>query len=209
MREISERWVLLWDRLDAQGDPKTVYDDLVCRYSEPHRRYHTMRHIVQCLDELEEAQNLAVNPSAIGFAIWFHDAIYETRAKDNEERSAELAVEALLRASLPDKLASYVSGLILATRHTIMPTSWDKRLFVDIDLSILGRPPEEFDEYERQIRQEYCWVPDHDFAIGRSEVLESFLGRKHVYSTDFFRRKYEADARANMERSLKQLSSQI
>lgn len=209
MRKMSERWVLLWSRLDAQGDPKGVYDDLVRRYSESHRRYHTVRHIAQCLGEFEDARNLAVNPDAIEFAIWFHDAIYDTRAKDNEERSAGIAAEALLKASLPNKLISYVSGLILATRHTIMPTGWDKKLLVDIDLSILGKSSEEFDEYERQIRQEYNWVPDHDFAIGRSELLESFLGRKYIYSTDFFRKRYEADARANMERSLKQLSSRI
>ena len=77
----------------------------------------------------------------------------------------------------------------------------------DIDLSILGREVKRFDEYEHQIRQEYAWVPELTFIEGRFAVLKKFLERESIYATDFFRQKYEAQARANMTRALRRLSS--
>ena len=85
------------------------------------------------------------------------------------------------------------------------PTDPDVQLLVDIDLSILGQPEDKFDEYEWQVRKEYEWVPENQFVAGRSEILRSFLDRLAIYSTRFFRNKYEAQARANIATSLARL----
>jgi predicted metal-dependent HD superfamily phosphohydrolase len=90
----------------------------------------------------------------------------------------------------------------MATKHDAMPDSTDSRLLVDIDLAILGAPVERFDEYERQVRQEYSWVPDALFRRKRREILEAFLARPRIFSTDYFQLKYEAQARTNLERSI-------
>ena len=95
--------------------------------------------------------------------------------------------------------------MILASVHRTAPDEPDTRLFADIDLAILGRPEAIFDEYERQVRQEYAWVPEALFRAGRSAILRSFLERPSLYGTDFFRGKYQNVARANLERSLLRL----
>ena len=194
----EQRWTALWKRLGAQGDANAVYDDLVARYSEPHRAYHTLEHIRHCLDEFEQVRHLATNPDAVELALWYHDAIYDTKTKDSEERSAALAVEEARNASLPDSFGQSVANLIMATKHTTAPTDPDVQLLVDIDLSILGQTGDKFDEYERQVRKEYEWVAEDAFVAGRSSILKSFLDRTTIYSTRLLLNKYEVQARRNI-----------
>ncbi|MBI2624953.1 MAG: N-methyl-D-aspartate receptor NMDAR2C subunit [Candidatus Nealsonbacteria bacterium] len=201
----EQRWTALWKRLGARGDASKVYNDLVARYSEPHRAYHTLEHIGHCLDEFEQVRNLVTNPDTVELALWYHDTIYDTKAKDSEERSAVLAVEMVRNASLPDDLGLSVVNLITATKHTSVPTDPDVQLLVDIDLSILGQSEDKFDEYERQVRREYEWVAEDAFVAGRSAILKSFLDRSAIYSTQLFRNKYETQARRNIARSLARL----
>ncbi len=208
MRNRSEPlWLALWQRIGAQGNAHEVYNDLVARYSEPHRAYHTPEHIGHCLDELEQVRQLATNPDAVELSLWYHDAIYDTKAKDSEKRSARLAAEMARSASLPDSFGQSVVNLIMATKHTAAPADPDAQLLVDIDLSILGQSEDKFDEYERQVHKEYKWIPEDAFVAGRSAILKSFLDRPTIYSTQFFRNKYEAQARRNIVRSLAQLSN--
>lgn len=202
---LEQRWAAMWQRLGVQGDAKAVYNDLVARYSEPHRAYHTLQHIEHCLDELELVRHLAENPDAVELALWYHDAIYDTKTKDSEERSATLAVEMVRNVSLPDNLGQLVANLIMATKHSATPSDSDVQLLVDIDLSILGQAEESFDEYEGQVRKEYEWVSEDAFVGGRSAILKSFLDRPNIYATRFFHDKYETQARRNIARSLARL----
>ena len=197
-----ERWSRLWRNLGAEGDPGPVYELLSDLYSERHRAYHTLNHLSHCLDELEDARHLAEQPNQVEMALWFHDAIYDPKAKDNERRSAELCRRTAKEAGLPEAFARKVYDLVLATQHHGVPEGGDARLLVDIDLSILGRPTDAFDEYETNIRKEYHFVPQDRYRSARSAILRSFLNRPAIYSTDFFRQKYESRARANLERSL-------
>lgn len=207
MKESKQRWLELWERIGAQGNGEIVDTDLVARYSEPHRVYHTLRHIEDCLKELEVVRCFARNPDAVEMALWYHDAIYDTRSIKNEEESAKLFREMAINASLPEAFISQVVNLILATKHVKVPRVSDAKLLVDIDLSILGQPQGKFNEYEEQIRKEYEWVPLEAFILGRSKILKSLLlKRATIYSTDFFRNKYEAMARQNIVRSLTKLS---
>lgn len=201
----KQRWTSLWERIGAQGNASEVYNDLVARYSETHRAYHTLVHIGHCLDELEQVRELTTNPDAVELALWYHDAIYDTKAKDSEERSAELAIKMARGASLPDSFGQSVVNLIMATKHSESPTDPDVQLLVDVDLSILGQSEEKFDEYELQVRKEYEWVAEDAFVAGRSAILKSFLDRPTIYSTQFFRNKYEMQARRNIARSLARL----
>jgi predicted metal-dependent HD superfamily phosphohydrolase len=93
--------------------------------------------------------------------------------------------------------------MILATKHAALAEDPDTRLLTDIDLAILGAPPARFADYERQIRQEYSWVPDVFFAAKRTEILRGFLARPRIYGTDFFRDRFEARARENLSGTLK------
>ena len=137
----------------------------------------------------------------------FHDAVYDPRASDNEQRSAELAACCLEDAGLPDAFINSVRKLVMATkRHEAEPDS-DEAVMVDVDLSILGQSARRFAQYEEQIRQEYAWVSNPVFTSKRAEILEKFLARKQIFVTKLFHDKYELCARRNLETSLMRLKS--
>lgn len=203
---LLDEWSALWRRLGAAGDAEPVFFDLEARCSEEGRAYHNLAHIAHCLDELRGYPGDLAQIDAVEYALWFHDAVYDPRAKDNEERSAGLASETARKAGLPEEFANQAARLILATNHVATPDSPEAELLVDIDLSILGQPEAVFNRYEHEIRREYAWVPEGEFARGRSRVLEAFASRPSIYSTPFFRAKYESAARANLARSIIRLS---
>lgn len=171
-------------------------------YSEPIRQYHNSQHINECLAEFDRSRGVSENAVAVEYAIWFHDAVYEPRAGDNEEQSAALAREFLVHTPLD----ALVTELILATKHSFLPGSDDAKLIVDIDLAILGQAPARFWEYETQIRAEYDFVPEPVFSAKRAENLRAFLDRPTIYHTDRFRVRYQDSARANLAASVARLS---
>jgi predicted metal-dependent HD superfamily phosphohydrolase len=201
----QEQWFALWQRAGLRGDAPGCFERLMDLYSQPHRAYHNGRHIADCLQEFDSAKHLAENVNAVELAIWFHDAIYDPRATDNEERSAELAAECLVKAEATSHLVRQVRELVLATKHTRVPANEDEKLLVDVDLSILGQSEERFAEYEAQIRQEYVWVPREVFNSKRAEILEQFLARPTIFSTEWLQAKYEEQARRNIEASIRNL----
>jgi predicted metal-dependent HD superfamily phosphohydrolase len=202
-----EAWARLWREVAPAADPRPVYQELATLYAQPHRHYHNLGHIAACLAEFNAARSLALQPLALELAIWFHDAVYDPHAPDNEECSAALAARRLSEAGGVRELREAVAVLVLATKAHDGALHVDAPLLVDVDLSILGRTAEEFAQYERQIRAEYAWVPEATFAAKRAELLERFLDRPHLYWTEPFRSKYERPARANLEGSIRKLRS--
>ena len=200
-----ERWQNTWRNLGAGEGGAAAYADLMARYAEPHRAYHNARHLDECFARLDESRGLAARPDEVAAALWFHDAVYDVRAHDNEARSAALAREVLGAAGVAPESLDRITALILSTRHDATPTAPDARLLTDIDLAILGAAPARFDEYEAQIRAEYAWVPEPLFREKRREVLNAFLAREALFSTAYFRQKLESRARANLRRSIEAL----
>jgi predicted metal-dependent HD superfamily phosphohydrolase len=199
-----DAWRATWTRLGVAAPDEAVYRDLIARYSESHRKYHTLQHLDECFDKLRELRADAVHPEEIELALWYHDAIYDVRRQDNEARSAELARSKILAAGLPTAVADRVHAMVMSTRHDAAPSGTDEKILVDVDLSILGAAPERFDEYERQVREEYRWVPEPVFRVRRRSILKEFLERPTIFNTRTFIDAYEAQARANIERSQRQ-----
>jgi predicted metal-dependent HD superfamily phosphohydrolase len=144
------------------------------------------------------------DPVAIELALWYHDAVYDPLASDNEERSAALAAAEL--EGLVPAVAPSVTTLILATKHQAVPTSSDAQYMVDIDLAVLGAPVEAFERYEAGVRREYRRVPRLLFNRSRRQILQGFLDRPAIYSTLYFHDRLEGTARANLTRSIGRLS---
>jgi predicted metal-dependent HD superfamily phosphohydrolase len=138
----------------------------------------------------------------VELALWFHDAVYDARRQDNEERSAGWAARSVLAAGCAEPVAQRVQALVLATRGHEDGGDPDAALLLDIDLAILGAAPARFAEYERQVRAEYAHVPDAQFRAGRAAILAGFQARPHLYRTAPFRDALEQRARANIARSL-------
>ena len=159
---------------------------------------------MDCLAEFDAARGLAKQPEAVELALWFHDAIYDATAADNEERSAALAKECLTAAGR-SVLGQTVAALVMATKLHNANVGSDAALVVDVDLSILGQNERRFAEYEAGIRAEYAWVAQKVFNTKRAEILQGFLKRQRIYTTEHFWRKYEVPARRNLERAIKSL----
>jgi predicted metal-dependent HD superfamily phosphohydrolase len=201
----EQKWVSLWREIGASGDPLPWYEKLSSAYREPHRRYHNQDHIADCLAEFEQARHLAQRPVAVELALWFHDAVYNPKAGDNEEQSAALAHRCLTEAGVSADLAEAVGRLVMATKRHEAGADPDAPVMIDVDLSILGRPEQRFLQYEAQIRQEYSWVPGFIFKSKRAEILEQFFARNRIFQTDWFHEKYEDQARRNLEVSIRNL----
>lgn len=201
-----ERWMGLWSRIGAKGNGRPVWSELVERYSEPHRAYHTLEHLGHCLIEWDLAEPTVRDSDEVELAIWFHDSVYDVRANDNELRSAGLADRCLEKAGLPDDLRARVRRLILATQHAAAAETEAAAWLVDVDLAILGQPRDRYARFEKEIRIEYQWVSEVEFRAGRSAVLRRFLDRPSIYATDSFRGRYEAHARDNLLWALDRLN---
>lgn len=202
---MKDRWLNFWSAAGAAGDPGPAWDFLSARYAEPQRAYHTLRHVAHCLDELDAARGVARDPVGVEMALWYHDVVYDPRAHDNEERSAEIAARVAVEMGLSAARGLRVVDMIRVSTHAGLAPDPDAQLFADIDLAILGQPAAVFDEYERQVRSEYAWVPEPIFRSKRAAILQSFLDRPAVYGTAYFHQIYEAIARENLENSLKKL----
>lgn len=191
------RWQAAWQALGAH-DGEALHAELLARYAEPHRAYHTQQHLAECLALFGEFSTLAERPAEIEIALWFHDAIYDVHRHDNEALSAEWACTALLDAGAAPDAAERVAALVLATRHSVAPATPDEQLLVDIDLAILAAAPARFAEYEAQIGVEYGHVPQPLFNEKRGEILAGFLARPVLYGTEALRIRFEAAARRNL-----------
>jgi predicted metal-dependent HD superfamily phosphohydrolase len=203
MTEIGQ-WLESWRALGVNDSPELrgLHGDVLGRYSEPHRYYHTWQHLAECFEKVHGIISLAEHPAEVNVALWFHDVIYDTRRHDNEERSADWARSAARELGAGADSARRIHELVMFTRHAAEPAGIDAQVLVDADLSILGAEPARFREYEGQVRREYGWVPDDVFRAARARILKEFLERPHLYWTANFRDRYEAQARRNLQQSL-------
>jgi predicted metal-dependent HD superfamily phosphohydrolase len=199
-----ERWERLMTAFGASGNAET-YADLIAAYSEPHRHYHTAAHIDDCLAQLDQSQSVADAPHEVELALWFHDAVYKPTSSGNESESSEWAMRLLRSIGAPEGQQRRISAFIFATKHDAEPERGDASVVVDIDLSILGRNIRDYDLFEERVRREYKWVPGGLYRRKRIEVLESFLKRRTIYTTQHFYGLYEIAARHNLERAIRGL----
>ena len=199
-----DRWLETWRGFAVEDSPRLRiwYDDLISCYSEPHRHYHTLQHLDECFARFDELRGEARHAEEIELALWFHDAVYDTKATDNELRSADLARRRALEAGVSTDAAGRVHALVLSTKHDARPDDIDARIVVDVDLAILGADRARFAEYEQQVRAEYAWVPGFVFRRNRRKLLDAFLARPSIFNTARFVEKYEARARQNISRGL-------
>jgi predicted metal-dependent HD superfamily phosphohydrolase len=208
LQSMRDRWL---GHLEISVEQAAVavglFDDLVCRYAEPGRYYHTLDHIGAVLDLIE---SMEAKPSrALLLAGWLHDVIYNSRAKDNEEQSALYALEHTGRLGIPDPERERIAHLIRRTRsHDREPGDHEAEVLIDADLAILGSASTEYDRYAAAIRREYAWVSDADYRVGRRSVLEKFLSRPCIFFTPLMRTRFETNARANIGREIASLTGQ-
>jgi predicted metal-dependent HD superfamily phosphohydrolase len=179
--------------------------DLLRRWAEPHRRYHTVDHLAAMLSVVDELASAATDADAVRLAAWTHDAIYDPRAAggENERASAALAAAVLGDLRVPPPAVAEVVRLVeLTATHSPPPGDRNGAVLCDADLAVLARPPEDYDRYAAAIRREYAHVSDEVFRAGRAAVLSGLLSRSSLFRVNI---RWEPAARANLHRELARL----
>lgn len=199
---LRDRWLALLGSFPcAEVTAREVFDDLARRYGESTRHYHTLLHIRDVLRIVEELEP-APSPALL-LAVWMHDVVYDSRASDNEARSAQFALDFLPRLLVPEPIPTRTAHLIQLTRtHEAHAEDREAAVLLDADLSILGAARSDYDDYAAAIRKEYDWVSETDYRAGRRQILERFLGRSRIYRTERMYQQREAFARANLQREI-------
>lgn len=201
--DLLEAWRSTCEALGIRQD-LTLVEALLAAWSEPQRHYHALQHLRECLDALAQWRHLAREPGLLALALWFHDAVYDPQAPDNEARSADWVRAALPALGLPAPACERVARLVLATRDHVASDA-DMGLLLDLDLAILAAPAARFAEYEGQIRAEYAFVPEPDFRAGRRRILQGFLARERLFVTEALHQAWDATARANLRQACEAL----
>ncbi len=211
MKLLEGSWQRSWDQLTGVPNDQ-LRDRLIAAYSESHRRYHTTQHLSECIDALNvireqphPAEQQAIDFASVELALWFHDAVYETRRVDNELQSAAWAELALQDAGAGQAIIDRVKHMVLLTDHRRPVNNITEQTLIDVDLSILGAPASRFAEYENQIRQEYHFVSDEQFRSKRAQILRGFLARSSIFHLPVFRNLFERRARENLRSSIDRL----
>ncbi|MBE9082450.1 hypothetical protein IQ278_09980 [Tolypothrix sp. LEGE 11397] len=188
-------------------DTNIIFNHLIAGYLAPGRYYHTLEHILHVLITIDNLQDYVQDMYAVQIAAWFHDIVYDTQAKDNEEKSAEYASELLHNLGLTANKIDHITRLIIDTKsHQAAADDFDSQVLLDADLAILAADPVQYQEYAQAIRQEYAWVPQDQYIAGRKQVLEKFLQRDRIYFTPLMFEVAEEIARANITAEIKTLS---
>jgi predicted metal-dependent HD superfamily phosphohydrolase len=177
-----------------------AFEDVCKRYAEPGRFYHTLEHVMEVLATVESLAAHAENLNAVRLAAWLHDVFYNSKASDNEERSAQYSERLCQELAIPE--SARVAALMRKTKTHESEADADAQVLIDADLAILGASESVYRDYTRKIALEYAWVPEVLYRKGRRHVLEKFLSRPGIYH---FLSQLEEPARRNVAAEIAEL----
>ncbi|MDT0453942.1 HD domain-containing protein [Streptomyces hesseae] len=206
---LRARWRETVERVRAAPDPDPApyADDLLARWEEPQRRYHTVDHLAAVLGHLDSLAPHADDIETVRLAAWFHDAVYRPDRSENEERSAHLAERALPELGVDHARTAEVVRLVrLTVSHDPAPGDRDGETLCDADLAVLGGTPREYARYAAAVREEYGFVPDDLFREGRAGVLRQLLALPRLFRTPLGHDRWELLARRNLAAELELLT---
>jgi len=204
-----------WKKMVSKySEVETVIDNTFYQiknsYNASNRSYHNLDHIQAMLREVKKFKRDLDDYDSILIAIWFHDIVYDVKRSDNEERSAEIVEGFLKKINFSSEKINKIKNLILATKdHSDIDSDegYSTKLFLDLDLVILGVNREVYQKYAEGIRKEYSFVPNSVYIPERIRILEGFLYQKHIFKTEQLRTLYENNARENIEFEIGQLQN--
>ncbi|WP_336688037.1 hypothetical protein [Chryseobacterium bernardetii] len=196
LRNQFEQLCLLFNK--DMGLINTLWREIEAKYTERGRHYHNLLHLENMFKELDSVKSDIADFTAISFSVFYHDIIYNASSKSNEENSALKAAESLTEIGLQQNTITSVSNQILATKFHQKSEDGDTNYLLDADLSILGKDLDTYLAYTKMIRKEYSIYPDFLYKPGRKKVLKHFLDLENIFKTDYFKEKYEIQARSNI-----------
>lgn len=182
-----------------------LWNEINRYYTQENRYYHNLQHLEALLLELLKVKDKIENWSVILFTLYYHDIIYKTTKKDNEEKSAQLATQRMMEIGVEKNEIELCRRQITATKSHKDQADSDTNYFTDADLSILGKEPIIYETYCSNIRKEYRIYPNFLYKKGRKKVVNHFLSMNRIFKTKEFYDKYEEQAKFNLSNELKTL----
>jgi predicted metal-dependent HD superfamily phosphohydrolase len=182
-----------------------LWQEIETNYTHKKRHYHTLTHLENLYIQLFEIKHLITNWQTILFSLFYHDVIYNTLNQNNEEQSAILAEKRMKEIFVPTSIIENCKSQILATKSHTFSNDADTNYFTDADLSILGKPWNEYAEYYKNVRKEYSIYPSLIYNPGRKKVLQHFITMNKIYKTEYFYSKFEEQAKQNLQAELELL----
>lgn len=201
--------------------PAHNFQNLMIRYNETHRFYHTQIHIFNCFVELNKFMVETKAPTdhalLVSWALFYHDAVYNVPGKSagsNEVDSAKMFFNQPGTNFKTNMKETVAEAIVATTSHTVDTNNLNSRRAVaaitcDIDLSILGKEPAVYLEYVDHTRQEWAFVTDEQWVIGRRRFLGGMLERRRIFHTQYFADLYAVQARHNMQAELDMLNGKF
>lgn len=188
---------------DNKNFNSECWSEIENNYSAKSRYYHNLKHLENIFTELDKVESKIKDLDTLLFAIYYHDIIYIPTKSDNEHQSALICERRISQTSFT-KLSHTLAQIEAIKEHKLSNDN-DTNILMDLDLSILGKSPEEYEKYCKNIRKEYHIYPDFMYRKGRKKVLENILGLDSIYKTDFFKQEFETQAKENLINELNQL----
>ncbi|MEE9406731.1 MAG: hypothetical protein V3V28_01525 [Polaribacter sp.] len=205
IKELYKDWIELAEKYCQDLSVlNTISIKIKKKYSERNRHYHNLQHIDTMLKLAKENASEIKDLDEVLFAIWFHDIIYKSRSKKNEEKSAKYLKKLLRKSKFKGLNNDKIDQLIMATKkhQIIVDTDLDNAFLLDFDLSILGKNWDVYQEYTQQIRKEYRMFPNFLYIPARKKVLQGFLNREKLFFTEKYQELFEEQARRNLQKEL-------
>ncbi|WP_231743083.1 HD domain-containing protein [Winogradskyella endarachnes] len=204
---LEDNWRDLTESYAHKALTISLWKSIKSQYTSKNRHYHNLSHVYNMFLQLETVKDEIKDLDSLKFAIWFHDIIYKSTNKDNEEQSANFAQQTLKSMNFDNFKIKKVTKLIISTKkHTLLLNeNYDNAYLLDLDLSILGSDWKTYSNYVNNIRKEYIIYPNILYKPGRKKVIKNFLERESLYFTNVFKTKFEEQARHNLTKEIKML----
>ena len=204
---LKDAFTRLVQRHTDNGNAGIIWLELEKAYNAKGRYYHNLSHLENMYAHLLEVKEDVTDWDTLLFSLFYHDVVYNASRKDNEERSAALAVKRLTEIQYPESKTQLCATQIIATKYYEISENADTNLLTDADLSILGASRESYLQYCKNIRKEYSIYPDFLYNPSRKKVLVHFLEMEYIFKTQHFQQKFETRARENIAHEISLLQN--
>jgi predicted metal-dependent HD superfamily phosphohydrolase len=201
--QLKQAWLNAVAPFTNQGEAE--WERISAKYTTSGRHYHTLQHLANMYALLQEYYGENI-PVTIVLALFYHDYEYSPLRGDNEAQSANFAVHVLQGWKLDDDSINKIVLLINETKHHhYTGPDNEVKIFLDADMAILGADETTYNTYTANVRREYSVFPDILYNKGRRDFVKKTLGAEHIYMTEFFRSRFEQQARLNLQTELNSL----
>jgi len=165
----------------SQWNIKMTIDEILNRWSEPQRHYHTIKHLQDLMNKIialhKKGTISDLECEKLVLIALFHDIVYEPLSSTNEEDSAKMFMDNIDINSAPNDIKTHIDEICQAILDTKrhQPSTWISKIFCGMDMSIVNSTYDELLEWENGIWNEFNAVGKEKYKAGRLSFLKKIV----------------------------------